>query len=122
MEGRLMADRGRHEESLEFFERAAELDPGSTIYLNNLATALARLEQFSEAGDVFTRVYELDNSYPGAAYFAAASYSMAGRTVDAGQWMELCLERRLATYEQFETADFFETLRNSADWRERIAP
>jgi spermidine synthase len=122
LEGRLMADRGRHEESLEFFQRAAELDPGSTIYLNNLATALARLEQFSEAGDVFTRVYELDNSYPGAAYFAAASYSMAGRTADAGEWMELCLERRLATYEQFETGEFFETLRNSADWRMQSAP
>ena len=117
-----MADRGRDEEALDFFERAAELDPGSTIYLNNLATALARLDRFSEAGDVFARVYELDNGYPGAAFFAAASYSMAGRTVEAGLWMEICIEGRLATYEQFETGEFFETLRNSADWREQSAP
>ena len=122
LEGRLMADRGRDEEALDFFERAAELDPGSTIYLNNLATALARLDRFSEAGDVFARVYELDNGYPGAAFFAAASYSMAGRTVEAGLWMEICIEGRLATYEQFETGEFFETLRNSADWREQSAP
>ncbi len=122
LEGRLMSDRGRYEESLDFFERAAELDPGSTVYLNNLATALARLERFSEAGDVFARVFELDNGYAGAAFFTAASYSMAERTEEAGQWMEICLERRLATYEQFETGGFFEALRNSADWRVRREP
>ncbi len=117
LEGRLMADRGRHEESLEFFQRAVELDSGSAVYRNNLATALARLERYGEAGEAFAKLVELDPTYPGAAFFAAASFSMAGRTADARTWMDFCLERRLATYEQFETGEFFENLRESTDWR-----
>jgi len=117
MEGRLTAERGNHEEALEYFRRAAELDPASPVYLNNLGTALARLELYGVAGETFARVAEIDPNFPGAAFFAAASFSKAGDTASARRWMDFCLERRLSTYGQFESSELFETLRNSADWR-----
>ncbi len=117
MEGRLMADRGRHLDALALFQRAAELDPGSISYQNNMATALVRLERYTKAGEAFARVFELDPNYPSAAYFASACYSKANLTAEAAHWMDICLERRQSTYEQFETSEFFENLRNSPDWR-----
>jgi spermidine synthase len=117
LEGRLMADRGRHQEALALFQLAAEQDPGSTAYQNNIATALVRLERFEEAGEAFAQLYELDPNYPSATYFAAACYSKASLTAESARWMDVCLEKRQSTYEQFETSEFFENLRNSPDWR-----
>jgi len=117
LEGHMMADLGRNEEALGLFRRAAELDPGSTKYRNNIATALVRLERYSEAGRAYGEVFAMDPHYPSAAYFAAACYSKAGLTAEARKWMDICLDRHLSTYEQFETSEFFENLRNSADWK-----
>ena len=116
MEGRARADAGEFAEAVEFFEQALKLDPDNAVYLNNLATALARVERYGEAGEYFARTCDLRPEHPGAAYFAAASFSMAGRTKDAAHWMRFCLERGLAEREQFETGDFFENLRASEHW------
>ena len=77
MQGRAYANRGEFERALVEFEQAIELDPGNPVFLNNMATSLARLNRFGEAGEGFAKVCELDPIYPNAAFFAAASFSSA---------------------------------------------
>ncbi len=114
----LLSQLGRAEESLTYARHCLELEPESAIYLNNLATTLGRLKQFDEAADSFARVYEIDPRVKGAGYFAAAAYSMAGKTELSARWVDICLEKKLGTLEDFRTNSMFENLRQSAHWRE----
>jgi cytochrome c-type biogenesis protein CcmH/NrfG len=116
MQGRLYAAEGDFDRSLVAFEAAEKLSPNNAVFVNNVATSLARLERNAAAGERFARVVELDAEFPNAAYFAAASFSMAGRTQDAAHWMRYCLQHDLATLQQFEQEDFFANLRASNDW------
>jgi spermidine synthase/thioredoxin-like negative regulator of GroEL len=116
MQGRMHAANGELEPARAEFAKAVELDPQSLVYRNNLATALARLERYGEAADAFAQVCELDPAYQGAAFFAAASYSMAGRNKEAAHWLRFCLERNLATKEQVLESAFFENLKSSEYW------
>jgi len=116
MQGRLHASDGDFEKALRAFEEAERLSPANAVFVNNVATTLARLERNGEAGERFAQVVELDADFPDAAYFAAASFSKAGRTAEAAQWMRYCLDHGLAQRHQFETQDFFANLRASDDW------
>jgi tetratricopeptide (TPR) repeat protein len=120
MQGMMHAAHGELEQARAEFARAIELDPNDPqiiVNRNNLATALARLERYAEAGDEFARVSEVDPGYKSAAFFAAASYSMAGKTQEAAHWMQVCLDKGLATPEQFRDSEFFENLKASAHWK-----
>jgi tetratricopeptide (TPR) repeat protein len=119
LEGRQLVKAERFEEALACFETALALAPDSPVNRNNLAATLAALARYDEAGDAFAAVCMVSPEYPGAALSAAASYSMAGRTREAAEWMDFCLERGLAERRQFEELDFFANLRASEHWRER---
>jgi spermidine synthase len=119
LQGRILAAEGRLEAAVEAFRRAAELNAGSPITHNNWATALARMGRYEEAALRFERVCELQPSFNQAAYFAAASFSMAGRQEDAARWVRFCLDEGLARPEQFAQDGFFETLRASKYWDAR---
>ncbi len=118
IEGRRLAEAGRYEEALVLFETALALAPDSPVHRNNLAMALAYLERYGEAGEAFAAVCAVSQRYPGAAISAAANYSMAGRTREAAEWMDFCLEHGLAERSQFEERDFFANLRASEYWRD----
>jgi hypothetical protein len=80
--------------------------------------ALSFLKRHGEAGDAFAAVCEVSPRYANAAISAAASYSMAGRTREAAEWMDFCLKNGLAKRSQFEEMEYFENLRASEHWRE----
>jgi len=117
----ILSQLGRLEESLPYARHCLELEPDSAVNLNNLATTLGRLEQFDEAADTFARTHELDPRIEGAAFFAAASYSLAGKTELSAHWVEICLEKKLGTLADFQTNSMFENLRKSPFWRESWA-
>ncbi|MBN2171475.1 MAG: fused MFS/spermidine synthase [Candidatus Krumholzibacteriota bacterium] len=101
---------------LAAFERSVEQDPTSAVFRNNVASALASLRRFAEAGDAFAAVCAMDPDFPHAAFSAAASYSMAGRTEESAHWVRVCVERRLAEPQAFRTHPFFANLRASERW------
>jgi len=114
----ILSQLGNLDESLVFARRAVELEAESAIYLNNLATTLGRLEQFDEAAAGFARVHEMDPRVKGAAFFAAAAYSMSGQTELSAEWVDICLQKKLATVADFQTNGMFRNLRESTHWRE----
>jgi tetratricopeptide (TPR) repeat protein len=116
MQGRLYANRGEFEKALAEFEEAVERDPGNPVFVNNLATSLARLNRFGEAGQGFAKVCELNPTYPQAAFFAAASFSMANRNEEAAHWVRFCIERGLVEPARFTEDLLFANLRASEHW------
>ncbi len=116
LRGRTLAIEGKLDASVTAFKRAAELNPESPVTHNNWATALARMGRYEEAALRFEKVCKLQPSFNQAAYFAAASFSMAGRQEDAARWVRFCLDEGLAQPEQFAQDSFFETLRASKYW------
>ncbi len=116
MRGRMLASEGKLEASVSAFRRSAEMNPESPVTHNNWATALARMGRYEEAALRFEKVCELQPSFNQAAYFAAASFSMAGRQEDAARWARFCLDEGLARPEQFAQDGFFETLRTTKYW------
>ena len=74
------------------------------------------MNRFAEAGESFAKVCELDPIYPSAAYFAAASFSMANRNEEAAHWVRFCIERGLAEPSQFTSGELFANLRASKHW------
>ncbi len=116
LEGRSFAEQGRFEEALAAFEKANEIDGGNPVYLNNIATSLARLKRYGEAAEYFVKACDIQPDYRGSAYFAAASFSLAGRTEEAAEWMQICLEGGFASPEQFLGESHFANLRESAHW------
>lgn len=116
MRGRLLGEEGDLDGSLAALRRAIELDPSTAAYQSNLATTLARLERYAEAGAAFARAHELDPLYPDAAYFAAASFSRAGRTAEAARWVRVCLAKKLGDPARFLSDPNFAALRASPDW------
>ena len=101
---------------LAAFERSVELDPTSAVFRNNVASALASLRRFGDAADAFAAVCEMNPDFPHAAFSAAASYSMAGRTDESARWVRVCVERGLAEARTFREHPFFENLRASEHW------
>jgi tetratricopeptide (TPR) repeat protein len=104
------------EEALGAFDRAAALNPDNPTTLNNRATALARLGRYAEAARGFEAVCTLEPAFKQAAFFAAASYSMAGEPGAAARWARYCLDHGLAKAAQFAQDPLFVGLRNSAFW------
>ncbi len=114
----ILSQLGRLDESLVAARRVVELVPDSAVYLNNLATTLGRMKEFAEAADLFARVHELDPLTKGAAFYAAAAYSMAGSTSQSAHWVDICLQLDLVKSEEFRTNSMFSNLRESAAWRD----
>lgn len=118
LHGRLLVDAGRIDAAIADFEAAVALNPGSPITHNNLATALARVQRFEEAARCFEKVCELQPSFNRAAYYAAASYSMAERQADAARWARYCLELGYAKPEELALDPSMAGLRASEFWDE----
>ncbi|MCP4292938.1 MAG: tetratricopeptide repeat protein [bacterium] len=112
----ILSQLGRLDESLVYARKCMKLDPDSAISLNNLATTLGRLKQFEEAADAFARVHEMDPRVRGAAFFAAAAFSMSDQTERSAQWVETCLQNNLTTLEEIRSNPMLEALRNSPHW------
>jgi tetratricopeptide (TPR) repeat protein len=63
--------------SLDFFRRAAELEPGNVDYAVGYAAALVQLRKFSEAATILDRILKIaPDSYEAHANFAAALYEL----------------------------------------------
>lgn len=63
--------------SLDFFRRAAELEPRNVDYAVGYAAALVQLRKFSEAATILNRILQLaPDSYEAHANFAAALYEL----------------------------------------------
>ena len=95
---------------------AVELDAESPIYSNNLATALARLERYEEAARAFEAVCERQPRFENAAFFAAASFSMAGMVREAAKWAQFGIDEGLTPATRFATDPLFANLRDSEYW------
>lgn len=116
LRGREQASAGDLEAAVASFRHASELDPGNAVFLNNLATALARLERYGEAGRAFAAVCERNPRFQNAAYFAAASFSMANELQEAAKWARYCIDEGLNSPDKFATDPFFANLRASEHW------
>ena len=116
--GLCLAEAGDFAGALARFRRAARLDPTTVSYRNNVATTLARLERYAEAGETFAAVQGSAPGFGDAAYFAAACFSLAGRTDEAARWVAVCLDEGRIDAESFLTSANFANLRESADWDE----
>jgi tetratricopeptide (TPR) repeat protein len=116
LRGREYAASGALEEAVASFRRAVELDPESPHNHNNLATALAGLDRYEEAGREFEIVCQSDPGLQNAAYFAAASFSMAGMPADAARWAKVCIDEGFAPAQKFVTDPLFANLRSSEHW------
>jgi Flp pilus assembly protein TadD len=112
------AESGDLEAALASVRRAIAIDPSTASFWNNLAVTLVRLGRHEEAGAAFVRAHDLDPGFPEAAYHAAVSYSLAGRTLEAASWVAVCLERRLCDPTRFLTEAHFANLRASPQWRQ----
>lgn len=116
LRGRLLADAGMMAEALVAFDAAVAINPENPTTQNNRATALARLGRYAEAARGFEAVCALQPSYQNAAFFAAASHSMADAPAAAARWARFCLDKGLAQPEAFRTDPLFANLRASAFW------
>jgi spermidine synthase/Flp pilus assembly protein TadD len=114
--GRVHASAGRGEDAVASFRTATELDAQNPAAWNNLATALAGLERYQEAGNAFEKVCSIDPRYQKAAYFAAACFSKAAMPADAARWARFCIEEGIAPATQFATDPLFAGLRSSPHW------
>lgn len=116
LSGRMAADGRNFEEASKFFRRAVELDPVHPGIRNNLATTLVRLDRYADAAVVFGEICGIQPDFPQAAFHAAACYSLSDQLEDSARWVDFCLERGLASPEQFESSGYFENLRASQHW------
>jgi len=116
LRGRLQADAGDFEGAVTAFDRAMQLDPDSPVYVNNKATALAALGRYEEAGRAFAAVCERNPRFQNAAFFAAASFSMANMPKESAAWARFSIDRELNTVDQFVTDPSFANLRASSYW------
>jgi spermidine synthase/Flp pilus assembly protein TadD len=114
--GREQADGGDLATAVASFKRATELDPGSPVYFNNMAAALASLGRYEEAGRAFEEVCERNPRFQNAAFFAAASFSMANLPQDAAKWARFCIDEGLNSPDQFTSDPVFANLRASRHW------
>jgi len=116
--GVVLGQQNQLNDALELHRQAVKHEPTSATYTMNLATTLARLEQFGGAAEAFARTYELNPNQPGAAYYAAVSYSQSGDSAAAWHWVEVCLDQRLVDPQYFLNERFFAQLRASGHWDE----
>ncbi len=119
MSGRIAADARKLDEAEADFRAAVAREPESPQYQSNLAATLVQLQKFDEAAASFAAVAGIQPDFPRAAYHAAACYSLAGMTRESAQWMQFCLDRGLMKRSDFESHEWFENLRASADWPDR---
>ncbi len=116
LQGREFASANDFDKAAASFTRAVELDPESPIYRNNLATALARLERYQEAARIFEEVCGRQPHFEGAAYSAAACFSMAGKPKEAAKWARFCIDEGLVKPSRFAHDPLFANLRGSKYW------
>ncbi len=83
---------GKPEESLEWLERAARLNPNSHAYQTNLAGALHRVGRWHEGLYHATRAFELDPTNVMAAINVAGFYYWFGEVEDAVVWYDKAVE------------------------------
>jgi TolB-like protein/Tfp pilus assembly protein PilF len=83
----------RADESLPLIEKAAQLDPLSSIIQSNLAFSLNALGRYDEAEAQFLRVIDLDPDFPQSLASLADFYANRGRYADALKWSRIARQK-----------------------------
>jgi len=98
--GNVLQEQARHEESLEYFRRAIELDPTLADAHNNLGRALHRLERFEAAEQAYRRCLALRPDY------AVGNFNLASVLMDRGRFAEAVTVCRQALRRAPRDAEF----------------
>jgi tetratricopeptide (TPR) repeat protein len=98
--GNVLQEQERHEESLEYFRRAIQLDPALPDAHNNLGRALHRLERFEAAEQAYRRCLALRPDY------AVGNFNLASVLMDRGQFAEAVTVCRQALRRAPRDAEF----------------
>jgi TolB-like protein/Flp pilus assembly protein TadD len=85
---------GRRDETLPLIEKAAQLDPLSSIIQSSLANSLRVLGRYDEAEAIFLRIVELDPDFPQVYANLANFYSFhRGQIAEALKWSRIARQK-----------------------------
>ena len=85
---------GRHDDAIELFERALEIDPNSPFPLGNLGLSYVQKGMFEKGIPMIEKAAEIERSNPSSMNDLAYSYAKAGRKEDVRKVLAELLEMR----------------------------
>jgi tetratricopeptide (TPR) repeat protein len=87
-----MSIQGRHDEAIEQFKHALQLDPISRVYLGGFALVLHRARRYMESIAECRKALEIDPRYPNAMWFLALSLEQTGNLQESIATLERVAE------------------------------
>ena len=81
-----------YEKSLEWFDKALEIDPTFTYALHNKGLALSELKRDEEAIKWYDKALEIDPTFAKALYNKGLALSGLNRNQEALEWFDKALE------------------------------
>jgi TolB-like protein/lipoprotein NlpI len=87
-----MSIQGRHDEAIEQFRHALQLDPISRVYLGGFALVLHRARLYTESIAQCRKALEIDPCYPNALWFLALSLEQTGNLQESIATLERAAE------------------------------
>jgi TolB-like protein/lipoprotein NlpI len=87
-----MSIQGRHDDAIEQFKHALQLDPISRVYLGGFALVLHRARRYMESIAECRKALEIDPRYPNAMWFLALSLEQTGNLQESIATLERVAE------------------------------
>lgn len=116
--GRLYADAGRLNDSLEMFENALKADSGFLPALNDAAALHAYTGREAEALKYLTTIVEIDPSRADAYYNGACMLSRSGKAQEAVAWLKTAIEKGYHQWERIAADPDLENIRGTEAYKE----
>jgi tetratricopeptide (TPR) repeat protein len=116
--GRLYADAGRLNDSLEMFENALKADSGFLPALNDAAALYAYTGREADALKSLTTIVEIDPSRADAHYNGACMLARSGKSEEAVAWLKTAIEKGYNQWERIAADPDLENIRGTEAYKE----
>lgn len=117
LRGEVLRTEKRHDEALEAFEQADELDPDDVSTLLGIAWCLKRLDRLDDAIETMHRAYRACPEESIVLYNIACYYSLAGDKEQALSWLGRALRMSPDLRELIPEETDFDPLRDDPDFQ-----
>lgn len=117
LRGEILRTEKRHNEALEAFKQADELDPDDVSTLLGMAWCLKRLDRLEDAIETMHRAYRASPQEPIVLYNIACYYSLAGEKEQALSWLGRALRMSPDLRELISDETDFDRLRHDPDFQ-----